>query len=136
MSIGSKPFVVPYNATLSGTLAIAVDPAGAGSSDILFAGQLLDLSVGSSAVDFSALGTLDDPAYVFASYGTLNGTFGSVSNLPSGYGIDYAYLGNSIALVTVPEPKTITLLGGAAVGLLLRRRRPCRGAERDRSSGM
>lgn len=116
-------FVVPYNATLSGTLAIAVDPTGSGSSDILFAGQLLDLSGGSSAVDFSTFGSLDDAAYVFANYGTLNGTFATVSNLPTGYTIDYGYLGNFIALVPVPEPTTYAILSGAAMALLISRRR-------------
>ena len=65
-------------------------------------------------MNFNAIGTLDDAAYVFASYGSLNGTFGTVSNLPTGYGINYAYLGNFIALVPVPEPTTISTLGCAA----------------------
>ena len=36
---------------------------------------------------------------MLATYGTRNGTFATVSNLPSGYFIHYEYLGNSIALV-------------------------------------
>lgn len=43
-------------------------------------------------------GVPTDSVYVIASYGTLTGTFASVPTLPAGYSIDYAYLGNQIAL--------------------------------------
>jgi autotransporter-associated beta strand protein len=120
---GSGTFAVGAGSTLAGTLAVTVDTTGSGSSNLFSVGGLLELSVGSSTVDFSTLGTLDDPAYVFANYGTLNGTFASVSNLPTGYAIDYGYLGNFIALVPVPEPTTYAILSGAAMALLVLRRR-------------
>jgi autotransporter-associated beta strand protein len=120
---GSGTFAVGAGSTLAGTLAITVDTTGSGSSNLFGVGGLLDLSAASSTVNFNAIGTLDDPAYVFASYGSLNGTFGTVNNLPTGYTIDYAYLGNFIALVPVPEPTTYAILSGAAMALLIRRRR-------------
>jgi autotransporter-associated beta strand protein len=120
---GSGTFAVAAGSTLAGTLAITVDTTGSGSSNLFGVGGLLDLSAASSTVNFNAIGTLDDPAYVFASYGSLNGTFGTVNNLPTGYAIDYAYLGNFIALVPVPEPTTYAILSGAAMALLIRRRR-------------
>jgi len=121
---GSGTFAVGAGSTLAGTLAITVNTTGSGSSNLFGVGGLLDLSAASSTVNFNAIGTLDDPAYVFASYGSLNGTFGTVNNLPTGYAIDYAYLGNFIALVAVPEPTTISTLGcAAALALFLRRRR-------------
>jgi fibronectin-binding autotransporter adhesin len=121
---GIGTFTVGGGATLAGTLAIGVDASGAGTSDLLSVAGPVDLSAVTSTVDFSVIGVLDDPAYVFASYGSLNGTFGTVTNLPTGYVIDYAYLGNFIALVPVPEPTTISTLGcAAALALFLRRRR-------------
>jgi autotransporter-associated beta strand protein len=121
---GISTFTVGGGATLAGTLSIGVDASGAGTSDLFSVADPLDLSAVTSTVDFSVLGVLDDPAYVFASYGSLNGTFGTVSNLPTGYVIDYGYLGNFIALVPVPEPTTISTLGcAAALALFLRRRR-------------
>lgn len=121
---GIGTFTVGGGATLAGTLSIGVDASGGGTSDLFSVAGPLDLSAGTSTVDFSVIGSLDDPAYVFASYGSLNGTFGTVTNLPTGYVIDYGYLGNFIALVPVPEPTTISTLGcAAALALFLRRRR-------------
>jgi autotransporter-associated beta strand protein len=121
---GIGTFAVGAGSTLAGTLAVTVDTTGSGSSNLFGVGGLLDLSSASSTVDFSVLGTLDDPAYVFASYGSLNGTFGTVSNVPTGYAINYAYLGNFIALVPVPEPTTISTLGcAAALALFIGSRR-------------
>ena len=121
---GIGTFAVGAGSTLAGTLAATVDTTGSGSSNLFSVGGLLDLSAGSSTVNFNAIGTLDDAAYVFASYGSLNGTFGTVSNLPTGYGINYAYLGNFIALVPVPEPTTISTLGcAAALALFIGSRR-------------
>jgi autotransporter-associated beta strand protein len=120
---GIGTFTVGGGATVSGTMFVGVDTIGAGVSDLFSVTGLLDLSGGTSTVDFSTLGALDDPAYVFASYGSLNGTFANISNVPTGYGLDYAYLGNFIALVPVPEPSTYALMAGAATAALIRRRR-------------
>ena len=124
VSSGIGTFAVGAGSTLAGTLAVTVDPASAGLSDLFSVGGLFDLTAGTSAVDFTTLGTLDDPAYVFANYGSLSGTFGTVTNLPIGYTIDYGYLGNFIALVPVPEPMAISTVGSAvAMALLVRWRK-------------
>ena len=90
--------------------------------DLLAVGGNLDIT--GATVDFEDIEdggtTLDNEAYVFATYDTLTGTFGTVTDLPSGYTIDYAYGGNSIALV--PEPATFVLLTSLLLGVLLFRR--------------
>jgi fibronectin-binding autotransporter adhesin len=105
------------------TIVFTLDGTGAGSAGLLSADGL-DITNGS--VSFTITGALDDAAYVIATYSGLTGTeFSSVSGLPSGYVIDYNYLGgNQIALVAVPEPGAAALFGAASLaGLLLRRRR-------------
>ncbi len=88
--------------------------------------SLLQLRNSSSLVFSGITGALTQPAYVFATYGTLSSSFsqfGSVTNLPAGYTIDFAYgpSMNQIALV-VPEPRS-ALLGGIGLLILLQRRR-------------
>ena len=118
-SIGTLSVI--QNAALAGHLAVQLNGAGAGSADLLNVAGSLTLTGGT--VDFSTLagGTApDDSAYVFASYGTLVGTFAAVTGLPNGYAIDYAYSNgvstNNIALVqsAVPEPAGLALLSLAA----------------------
>jgi autotransporter-associated beta strand protein len=106
------------------TITFTLDPTGSGSAGLIAAAGL---DITNAAVDFSTLGTLDDSAYTLATYGSLTGTsFSSVSNLPSGYAIDYNYGGtnNTIALVAVPEPKEFALavMGLLGVAILMRRR--------------
>ena len=106
---------------LSGSLLVEWD--GVADFDLLTVGGLLTLG-GGSLLDFSGdEGVLSlSSAYVFASYGSLSGTFGTVSNLPAGFSIDYNYLGgNQIALV--PESSTGVLVTLATLGIVLRRRR-------------
>jgi fibronectin-binding autotransporter adhesin len=58
-------------------------------------------------------GTLTNPNYVFATYGALTGTtnaFSSIVGTPSGYLVNYAFNGNQVALVAVPEPGSLALL--------------------------
>ncbi len=115
-SIGT--FTVNGDLSLAGTLDIEVDGAGLGSVDLLNVSGLLDIS--SATVKFQALSALDD-VYVFAAYGSLNGSqFNSVVNLPSGYSIDYAYAGNQIALI--PEPASLWLMAGLLAVAWIRRR--------------
>ena len=108
---------------ISGTLDVEYDDSLTQPIDLLNVSGTLDITA--ATVDFAdissgALG-LSEPAYVFATYGTLTGSqFASVVDLPTGYSINYAYAGTNIALV--PEP-TAALLAGLGVLALLRRRR-------------
>ena len=121
-----ESFGISGNADIDGTFVVEFDGAGAGSIDLLDVTGLLDIAA--ATVDFNQLGaTLDDAAYLFASYGTLAGPFASVIDLPAGYTIDYAFNdgidSNNIALVAVPEPTAAAALAVAGLGLLARRRR-------------
>ncbi|GAA5118828.1 autotransporter-associated beta strand repeat-containing protein [Luteolibacter yonseiensis] len=112
------------SAVINGRLLTQFDGTGAGTIDLLAAAGNLDIS--NATLDLSLVGggaALDDAAYVFASYGSLTGAaFSSVLNLPGGYQIDYAFGGNNIALVAVPEPAGV-LLGSLGLLAVLRRRR-------------
>jgi len=118
-SIGT--LTVTGAATLGGALQIEYD-GDAESIDLLDVGGNLDIT--GATVDFVDLGggaPLDEPVYVFAKYGgTLTGTFAGDPTPPPGFTIDYAYGGDSIALI--PEPATLVLLAGFLMGVLLVRR--------------
>jgi autotransporter-associated beta strand protein len=81
---------------------LAVDYSSTAIDSLSVSGAL---NIANAAVDFNNLGgTLAAGAHVFASYGSLTGSaFASVLDLPSGFSIDYHYLGgNQIALVGTP----------------------------------
>ena len=102
--IGSLSF--GSNLNIAGTLAINVSGSMA---DLASVTGILTLDP-ASTVAFSLGNPLTEPAYVFASYASLAGTFGTVSGLPTGYALDYNYLGgNTLALVAVPEPGSLTI---------------------------
>ncbi|MEX0776966.1 MAG: autotransporter-associated beta strand repeat-containing protein [Phycisphaeraceae bacterium] len=96
-----------------------LNPAGAGSAGLLLADGL---NITNAVVTFNALGALNDSVYVIASYNSLTGTqFASISGQPGSHSIEYAYNGNQIALVAIPEPASLVLL--AIGGLLICGRR-------------
>jgi autotransporter-associated beta strand protein len=99
-------------------ITFTLDPTAGGSAGLLAAGAL---DISSGAVDFSTLGTLDDASYVIATYSSLTGTSfgGGISNLPSGYAINYSFGGNSIALVAVPEPHEFAIAIVALLGVMI-----------------
>lgn len=112
------------SASGSGTLLIEFDASAGAPIDFLTVVSTLDIT--SMPVTFTQTGTaLTDPAYPFASYGTLTGSaFASTTGLPSGYTLDYNYLGgNTIALVAIPEPATAMSIFGSLALLGLHRRR-------------
>ena len=107
---------------VDGNLVIEVDPAGAGSVDMINVLGVLDVSNALLTFNFVSL-PLDDGAYVFAKYGSLVGEFAGVNIVPTGYQVRYQYRGNQIALVALPAPVSLGWLGMAALGLSRRRRK-------------
>lgn len=143
--VGTGGTIAPGNAGGSGTigslsfngsldLAPSISPflGQQGRLDIDIAGTQVDmisvaglLTLGGSTLHFDGLPGWAGVPYVFASYGTLSGTFGTIENMPGWMFVDYNYGGtNQIALV--PEPSSLTLLGvgAACVAWRFRRRRP------------
>lgn len=112
------------SAAINGTLITEYDgnASGLGTIDLLQVTNVLDIT--NATVDFNMFGiALDDASYIFATYGSLTGTtFANVVDLPSGYEINYAFGGNNIALVAVPEPAAALLGAFGLLGLLRRRR--------------
>src|SRR5262249_12026865 len=121
---------VTGNATIDGTYSAEYDATGAGNADLLKVTGTLTLDPTSLLSVGQFDGPADDLAYVIASYGSLSGTFGSMSGIPAGYTINYSYNNgvnsNNIALVSVPEPATCCLLAlGGLMALAC-----CRGKNR------
>lgn len=123
-SIGT--LTISNNFDLDGILQIELANAAglAGSSDLLGVNGFFDITNG--VVQFVFTGTMTNDHYIFAQYDTFSGgPFLDVQNLPTGYEIQYNYLGsNQIALV-IPEPSSWALVV-CSVGLLAvaHRRRP------------
>ncbi|MCY2974219.1 MAG: autotransporter-associated beta strand repeat-containing protein [Planctomycetota bacterium] len=89
------------------------------------------LNLDNFALNFTDLalvpGTLTSQNYVFATYGSLSGTtrtFSSIAGTPNGYLVNYAFNGNNVALVAVPEPGSLALIVVAGLsGVWYRRKR-------------
>ncbi len=130
-SIGT--LTVNGNASLSGTLDVEYN-SDTDAIDLLAVSGQLDITGGNFSFSDLGFSTLTQPAYVFATYGSLVGdpVVPTPPSVPSGYQIDYAYGGNSIALVPVPEPASIVLL---SLGLLAQQRGCGAGANNRVKSG-
>lgn len=87
-----------FTASAAQSITFGINAAGSGSAGLLTAA---DLNIASAQIAYSITGTLDDPAYVLATYsGTLTGSGTAVVPAPpTGYVLDFAYEGNKIALV-------------------------------------
>jgi autotransporter-associated beta strand protein len=109
---------------INGILSIEADT----NTSQLNASGALALGANSTLVFTGNSSGLSAFAYVIATYGAsgLSGTFGSITNEPAGYTLDYDYQGNNeIALVDpapAPEPAAVSLFCVATFGLLGRRR--------------
>ncbi len=85
-----------------GALRIEIDGASGDRFDVT--GQL---DITEATLTLGDLGGgFTEPIYAIASYGTLNGAFATITNLPAGYSLDYAFGGNQIALVSNTDPFT------------------------------
>jgi autotransporter-associated beta strand protein len=92
-------------------VTFGIDASGDGSSGTIVASTL---HIGDATVAFNITGTPDDPAYVLATYTSLQGgTFASVPAPPAGYQLDYAYQGTRIALVKIIAAPYTAWSGGA-----------------------
>ncbi len=124
---GAALNTLSFGSSLSILGTLAIDVSGT-SSDLAAVSGPLTLDP-ASTVSFTVGSPLTEPAYVFATYTSLTGTFGNVSSLPTGYSLDYNYQGgNKVALVAVPEPGTLALAGvgsmmAAAVAMARRPRK-------------
>ena len=85
-----------------------------------------NLDVSGATLDLNFIGPAYRFGHVIAEYGTLDGTFGHVVDLPDGWYVDYN-LGGHNRIALVPEPSAIVLVGVGLAGLValrFRRRRP------------
>jgi autotransporter-associated beta strand protein len=104
ISLGSSGKTI----TLNGTLRIEYDAASSPAIDTLTVNDALVLGA-ASILDFDGGGSpLTLPVYQIVSYGSLTGTFATVTDLPAGYTLDYNYNNgvhsNNIALVKSADP--------------------------------
>ena len=134
LPLGSLSFLGNVDLTGSGTSGgiLAIDLGASGTCDVITVSGTL--SINTSTLDVT-VGVPDTGlAYVIAHYGSLVGTFASITGLPSpSWYVDYSYMGlNQIAIVSdsvaVPEIDPASFGSGLAMllgslGLLERRRR-------------
>jgi len=101
------------NLATGGILEIEIDGAATPAHDKLVATGSLNIS--GATLDVTLVNGPAPSAVVIASYGTLTGTFGSLTGVPAGYEIVYQYndgiSSNNIALIATTDPY-LTWLGG------------------------
>ncbi len=115
-SVGTSFIDGNYTLT-SGTWEIQLDGSNS-MSDLVQVYGALDLS-SATTLDVGLLSAVTPgQTFVIASYGSLAGQFSveNLSALPDGSFVDYAYLGNSIAVTIIPEPSSLLLLSCLLAG--------------------
>ncbi len=89
-----------------GVLETEIDDSSTPKTDKLVVSGNLNIS--GSTLNVMVAGVAAQPVYVIASYGTLTGTFGTLTGKPSNYDLVYNYndgvSSNNIALVEVSDP--------------------------------
>lgn len=106
--ITAGTFTAGDTASIAGTYVCEIDGANA---DTLAVSGGLTLAPG-SVLDINQLSAPTAFVYIIASYSSLSGTFTTVNDLPSGYTVDYNYLGgNQIALVKPVTPYQAWAIG-------------------------
>jgi len=100
-----------------GTLAVEIDDTQTPMSDTLAVSHALDIT--DATLDVAAAGAPGQFVYVIATYGSLTGTFGVITNMPIGYAIDYAHDGGTaIAIIDAgPETQPVVTNLGAIAGI-------------------
>jgi hypothetical protein len=132
LPLGSLSFLGNVDLSQNGGGTFAVDLGESGTSDFIDVSGTLSIANSTLAVTVGFPDT--GLAYVIAHYGSLVGTFASITGLPSpSWYVDYSYMGlNQIAIVSdsvaVPEIDPASFGSGLAMllgslGLLERRRR-------------
>jgi autotransporter-associated beta strand protein len=135
---GAPGVLSPFsNMLISGLLDASLYPNTVESLTVT-SGGTLDLGAGNLLTSTNAAtlgGTLNlsgvpsGPFVELMAYSSETGTFATVTGAPAGWTLQYKP--TELDLVAVPEPSTLALLGGGAVGLLAyrvrrtRRARPC-----------
>jgi autotransporter-associated beta strand protein len=89
-------------------LAININSSQNPKCDTLNVGRALDIT--GATLNLTISGTMDQAAYVIASYGSLvGGTFAATTGLPADYAINYAYNSTNIAFVLLPRGTVYSL---------------------------
>ena len=102
-------FNADFGANVDGRLSIGYNSAGSPAVSRLESGTGGITLGASSALVLSGTGTLTDPAYVLVkATGGVSGTFATVSGIPAGYTLDYAYDDDANA----GTPPVVAITGG------------------------
>lgn len=115
----------PNNVVMGDNSTMAGEVAFDGSSDRLVVVGTFDLSSALNRLTITGTAPAAGQWYTIASYTALTGTFEQIlwGDGIKFEAINYAYGGNNIAVMVVPEPSVLALLAFATAGCFLRRRR-------------